>query len=61
MHRNPFGLKQELHTELQMPGIAGRRNSSESGRPEKVVRQIEVRMIEKIESLGTNLKVEPLS
>src|SRR5262245_22023188 len=44
-----------------MPRIARGRNSTERWRPEEVVGQVKVWMIEKIKSFGANLKLQVFS
>src|SRR5687767_7089765 len=49
--------EQQLHSELNVPRVARRRDAAKGGRPEKIVRQIEVRMIEEIKHLSPELQI----
>jgi len=50
------GLEQELEAELYVPRVAGGGDAAEGGGAQEIIRQVEVRVVEKIEGLGAKLK-----
>ena len=51
-------LKQQLQPKLNVPRVAGGGDPAEGRGAEKIVRQVEVWMIEEIEGLGAKLQVQ---
>src|SRR5678816_1220869 len=50
--------EQQLHAKLNMSGIPRGSNATKRRRPQKIVRQIEVGMIQEIEKLRAQLQVD---
>jgi hypothetical protein len=57
----PCSLKQQLQPELNVPWVAGGSDAAEGWGAEKVVRQVEVRVIEEVEGLRPELQIDAFS